>query len=100
MTGRVQRANSTREASTNPPRIQLRKKRQMPMQIRPFLRRKFDLSVQRVFDLQSSIPNLQSSICVKRDIYVRDLSLFTQLFALLMRLMQLMQLMMRNDPSA
>ncbi|RYN11916.1 hypothetical protein PG2006B_1555 [Bifidobacterium animalis subsp. animalis] len=79
----------------------------MPMQIRPFLRRRFDLSVQRVFDLQSSIPNLQpsipnlqSSICVKRDIYVRDLSLFTQMFALLMRLMQLMQLMMRNDPSA
>ena len=80
------------------------------MQIRPFLRRRFDLSVQRVFDLQSSIPNLQpsipnlqSSICVKRDIYVRDLSLFTQMFALLMRLMQLMQLMMlmmRNDPSA
>ncbi|RYN12454.1 hypothetical protein PG2022B_1754 [Bifidobacterium animalis subsp. animalis] len=87
------------------------------MQIRPFLRRRFDLSVQRIFDLQSSIPtlqpsipnlqpsipSLQSSICVKRDIYVRDLSLFTQMFALLMRLMQLMQLMMlmmRNDPSA
>ncbi|ARE60141.1 hypothetical protein A4U98_07770 [Bifidobacterium animalis subsp. animalis] len=45
----------------------------------------------------SSICNLQSSICIKRDVYVRDLSLFTQMFALLMRLMQLM---MRNDPSA
>ena len=37
---------------------------------------------------------------VKRDVYVRDLSLFTQMFALLMQLMQLMQLMMRNDLSA
>lgn len=45
----------------------------------------------------SSICNLQSSICIKRGVYVRDLSLFTQMFALLMRLMQLM---MRNDPSA
>ncbi len=37
---------------------------------------------------------------VKRDVYVRDLSLFTQMFALSVQLMQLMQLMMRNDLSA
>ncbi|RYN07008.1 hypothetical protein PG1528B_1382 [Bifidobacterium animalis subsp. lactis] len=78
------------------------------MQIRPFYAGGliYPCSGSSICNLQSppnlrpSIPDLQSSICVKRDVYVRDLSLFTQMFALLMQLMQLMQLMMRNDLSA